>query len=421
MPRRRADRAGTQHRIVTALLLPALLVPTLAACSDDSPVVSSDPDADVAESIQRTLRQRARALVDRDTVAFERTFKQRNADFVAEQEQYFDNLGQLPLGTVRLEVAEDTLEPDGDAYWAEITLRLELQGYDVAPVVTRDRWRFAPTRDGRRYLLTSTTDPGWEARSGSQPQPWDLGEVEVRDGAGVLGIFDATTVANADAVLDSVSEGRFAVRSVLPVDVEDPGGVVVYTLADPAFVESLKGLPVDDPDQLDGATIAVPTDAGAGNGKVSSYRIVLNPHVIDESDAVLDRLVRHELTHVALGDHARGVPLWFTEGLAEYVSVQPIAPAERRLQTDALNLVAGGVDDVPSDEEFAGEHAEGWYAVSWWVCEYVAANYGEDALWALLDGFADGADPQTVVSEQLGTTTADLAQGGIALMRRTYG
>lgn len=421
MPRRRADRAGSRHRIVPALLLPALLVPTLAACSDDSPVVSSDPDADAAASIQRTLRQRARAIVDRDTVAFERTLKQRNPGFVAEQEQYFDNLGQLPLGTVRLQVAEESLEPDGDAYWAEITLRLELQGYDVAPVVTRDRWRFTPTRDGRRYLLTSTTDPDWEARSGSQPQPWDLGEIEVRDGAGVLGIFDATTVANTDAVLDSVSEARFAVRSVLPVDVEDPGGVVVYTLADPAFVESLKGLPVDDPDQLDGATIAVPTDAAAGNGKVSSYRIFLNPQVIDESDAVLDRLVRHELTHVALGDHARGVPLWFTEGLAEYVSVQPIAPAERRLQADALNLVAGGVDDVPSDEEFAGEHAEGWYAVSWWVCEYVAANYGEDALWALLDGFADGADPQTVVSEQLGTTTADLARGGIALMRRTYG
>ena len=416
-----ASPTGSRLRIATALLLPALLAPSLAACSDDSPVVSSDPDAGVADSIQRTLRQRARALAERETVAFARTFAQRDAGFVAEQEQYFDNLGQLPLGAVRLEVDEKSLEPDGDAYWAEVTIRLQLQGYDVAPVVTRDRWRFAPTRNERRYLLTSTEDPEWEAGSRPQPQPWDLGEIEVRAGAGVLGIFDAATVADADTVLDSVSEARFDVRSVLPVDVEDPGGVVVYTLADPAFLESLDGLPVDDPDLLDGATVPVPTDAASGKGKVSSYRIVLSPHVLDESDAVLDRLVRHELTHVALGDHARGVPLWFTEGLAEYVSVQPVAPAERRLQTDALNLVAGGVDDVPADEEFMGEHAEGWYAVSWWVCEYIAATYGEDALWTLLDGLADGADPQPVIEDLLGTTTSDLARGGIALMRRTYG
>ncbi len=165
----------------------------------------------------------------------------------------------------------------------------------------------------------------------------------------------------------------------------------------------------------------MPRNAASGSGPVSSYRIVLSPHVLDESDQVLDRLVRHELTHVALGDHARGVPLWLTEGLAEYVSVRPIAPADRRLQTDALNLVAAGVDDLPSDDDFAGEHAEGWYAVSWWACEYIAATYGESALWTLLDGLADGADQQQVVSEQLGTTTSDLVQGGIALMRNTYG
>jgi len=416
-----ANPTGSRLRIATALLLPALLAPGLAACSDDSPVVSSDPDADVADSIQRTLRQRARALADRDTVAFARTLAHRDSGFVADQEQYFENLGQLPLGTLRLEIDEKSLEPDGEAYWAEVTIRLELQGYDVAPVVTRDRWRFAPTRNERRYLLTSTEDPEWEAGAQPQPQPWDLGEIEVRNAPGVLGIFDPATVADAETVLDSVSEGRFDVRSVLPVHVEDPGGVVVYTLADPAFLESLKGLPIDDPDQLDGATIAVPTDAASGNGKVSSYRVVLSPHVVDESEAVLDRLVRHELTHVALGDHARGVPLWFNEGLAEYVSVQSTAPSERRLQTDALNLVAGGVDDVPADAEFRGEDAEGWYAVSWWVCEYIAATYGEDALWTLLDGLADGADPQSVVEELLGTTTSDLVRGGIALMRRTYG
>ena len=84
-------------------------------------------------------------------------------------------------------------------------------------------------------------------------------------------------------------------------------------------------------------------------------------------------------------------------------------------------MAAAGVDDLPSDEEFAGEHAEGWYAVSWWVCEYIAATFGEGALWTLLDGLADGADPQTVISDQLGISTSELVQDGIDLMRTTYG
>lgn len=420
MPTERLSPRGSRHRVRAVLLLPALLLSLLTACGDDSPVVPRDPEADVVAAIEHTLRQRARAIVDRDPVRFGRTLVQRDRGFLADQEQYLANLGQLPLGVVRFSVVDDSLEADGRGYWAEITVRLEIEGYDMSPVLTRDRWRFAPTRDERRYLLASTTDAAWEAARGPQPQPWDLGAVEVRTAPGVLGIFDASTVAGAYDVLDAVSEARFAVRSVLPLEIEDPGGVIVYALGDPAFVESLHGLPVSDPDRLDGATVPVPHDAGSASGAVSSYRILLNPDVLDEDEQVLDRLVRHELTHVAVGEQARGVPLWFSEGLAEYVSVQAISPAERRLQTDALNLVAAGVSDLPSDEEFAGPHAEGWYAVSWWVCEYVAATYGQEMLWTLLGELADGADQQSVVVDRLGISTSELVEGGIDLMRHTY-
>ena len=187
------------------------------------------------------------------------------------------------------------------------------------------------------------------------------------------------------------------------------------------FLESLDGLPVSDPDRLDGVTVPVPRNTNDTDGLVASYRVVLSPDVLDESAVVLDRLVRHELTHVALGDHARGVPLWLAEGLAEYVSVRPVAPAERRLQTDALDLVAAGVSDVPSDGEFSGPDVEGWYAVSWWVCEYIAATYGEPALWTLLDALTDRRDQQMVLYDQLGITTAELVRAGIRLLRRTYG
>ena len=105
MPTGTAD-AADRRRVRSALLLPVLLISLLTACGDDSPTAPSDPDAGVAEAIQRTLRQRARAIVDRDPVAFERTLGQRDRGFLAEQDGYYQNLGQLPLGTVRFDLAE---------------------------------------------------------------------------------------------------------------------------------------------------------------------------------------------------------------------------------------------------------------------------------------------------------------------------
>lgn len=413
-------RRPSRARVLRALL-PVLLAGPLSACGDDSPVVDVDPEAKVVAAIEQTLRQRAQALVRRDEAGFDRTVVERAPRLAAEQERYFDNLGQLPIGLLRYELDPDSLELDGNGYWAEITIHLQLEGYDVAPVATHDRWRFAPTRNERRYLLASTTDAAWEEESGPQPQPWDLGEIEVREGPGVLGIFDATTLPRADAVVSAVSEGRFEVRSVLPDDVGDPGGVVVYALADPSFVESLDSLPVKDPARLDGATVPVPRNDRDDSGKVSSYRVVLSPHVLYQDQSALDRLVRHELTHVALGEHARGAPLWLTEGLAEYVSVRPIAPAERQLQSEALDLIATDIRELPPDAAFGEARAEGWYAVSWWVCEYVAATYGETVLWSLLEQLADGGDQHAVVEDLLDISTADLVDGGVDLMRRTYG
>ncbi|KAA1416346.1 hypothetical protein F0U44_18655 [Nocardioides humilatus] len=425
----RTSAPDSRYRRLAALLSLALLGPAFAACGDDDvPVSPDDPERYVVEAIERTLHQRARAMLNGDSVGFDRSLARRDAAFVEAQDRYYGNVTQLPLGAVRFTLGTESLEPDGPdggdggAYWAEITIRLQIEGYDVAPVVTRDRWRFVPTANQRRYLLASTTDRAWEADHPSQPQPWDLDEeIEVRDAPGVLGIFDDDSLGSASSVLDAVSLGRFQVKSVLPTELSDPGGVVLYALSDPAFVDSLSGLPFSDPDRLDGATIPVPRDATDADGRVASYRILLSPHVLDQGEEVLDRLVRHELTHVALGERAQGVPLWLTEGIAEYVSVQPIAPAERRLQTDALNLAASGVDDLPSDADFGGEHAEGWYAVSWWVCEYIAATYGADALWLLLDALHDGGDQASVISQQLGISTSALAEQGVALMRRTYG
>ncbi|MBM7515199.1 hypothetical protein [Nocardioides nitrophenolicus] len=411
-------RARTLLPVLALLLLP------LTACSADPPPPTDSGAGydDVATLIQRTLDKRARGLRTHDVARFRKALDRSDPGLVQEQQTYFDNLAQLPVGELHYEVAADTITPveGSEDYWVEVVLSLGLDGYDAAPTRTRDRFLFTRSRDGRRLVITSTTDHAWETAHPGNVQPWDLGPIRVERTAGVLGIFDDTTVRHAREVLAAAGTGRSDVRGVIGSTGEDaPSGVVVYSLRDPAFLRGLADRTVGDPDRADGLTIAVPVDGTDPGQGVASYRVFLNPRVLDQPVGVLGRLVRHELTHATLGSRGRGAPLWLSEGVAEYVSVQSMAPARRRLPARALDLAAG-VRDLPGAAQFGSADAEAWYAVSWWVCEYVASVYGRPMLFLLLDRLADGADQAQVLPEVLGVTPAQLAQRGVGLMARTY-
>ncbi|HWJ83673.1 MAG TPA: hypothetical protein VNS55_15645 [Nocardioides sp.] len=410
MPRSPAERA-------LAPLLALLLVP-LAACSDDTPDYSYDAAAEAARGIGKTLHARVRAVRtgnERDFLATVVT----DPAFVDQQSTYFENLQQLPVGVFRYHLDRSTLERDGDsgAYWGEVEITLRLEGYDAAPVHTRDRFLFQPGRSGR-YRLASATDATWEQNHLTGSQPWDVGPIEVRDAPGVLGIFDDATAGDAGTVLDVVEAARDADVQVVPVD-RTPD-IVVYATSDPSYLDELAGLAGGDPEQADALTVPVPVDMADPGGRVASYRILLSDDVLDQPRDVLGRLVRHELTHVLLGDRGHGAPLWLTEGLAEYVSVQPMPTWDRKLPPSALSLAAG-VTDLPADEDFSGPDARAWYAVSWWVCEYIARDYGQQTLFWLLDELAGGTDQAEVLHRVLGLTSAQLALRGAALIQRTYG
>jgi hypothetical protein len=400
----------------------------LAACSDDlpPPTYSGNAYDDVATLMQRTLNQRAVALETHDQTRFRRSLDRTDAGLLDSEQVYFDNLGELPVGRLRFRVVEDTITPvegtdlEGNPeYWAEVVVALRLDGFDSAAVRTRDRFLFVPNADGSRLLVGSTTDYAWETDHPGNAQPWDLGRINVEREPGVLGIFDDWTADDAPAVMDAASAGRSDVRSVLGDAGAKVDGVVVYSLQDPTFLDGLAGQTVGDPDRADGLTIAVPVDALAPGKGVASYRIFVNPRVLYEPAPVVGRLVRHELTHALLGARGRGAPLWLSEGVAEYVSVRPMAPSQRRLPARALDVGATATD-LPGEAEFGGADAEAWYAVSWWVCEYVAATYGQDVLFSLLDRLAGGADQAKVLPEVLGISSSQLAQRGVALMSTTY-
>ena len=398
-----------------ASLLAALLLgaAALTGCSGGSDTDAEPPAAtsarDIAQTIGAALHARASAVRTADSGAFLHSVGGGPA-FHAQQRTWYDDLVQLPIRTLRYRVDPASLVRDGDAYWVTVRQVLQLDGFDPAPVVTEDRYRFAPaSRRPDRMRLVSVTDTAWEVEHDVRPQPWDLGPVQVRQGAGVLGIFDADSIAHASALLGSVEDGIASIAARVPYDWTRT--VVVYALSDPTFLDSLEDLPGDDPGDLDG--VAFPVG--------ESTRFVLNPTMLDRPGPDRDRLIRHELTHVAVGDHDDGAPVWLSEGLAEWVSVAPLAPQDRRLPDAALVAAEDGLGDLPDDATFNDADSEAHYGIAWFAVEYLADTYGEDAPWQLLDAVsAPDADVDTVLSEQFGTSTRNLAQQAGRLIVSLY-
>src|SRR5690606_11919626 len=101
------------------------------------------------------------------------------------------------------------------------------------------------------------------------------------------------------------------------------------------------------------------------------------------------------------------VPTWFSEGLAEYVWVRPLRPAERLISTEAVRAAEHGLQALPDDATFNGPDSAANYGIAWYACEYIAAAYGEQMLWRLLDELRAG-----------GGTSSD---GQDAVLLRTLG
>jgi hypothetical protein len=402
--------ARRSPRTPAVLLALCLSGPTLVACTgeDDPADTSVEAPADISGAIRNALDARAAAVRRADPEAFARSLGGRRT-FRDQQQTWYANLTQLPLERFRYRFDPRSLVRDGDGYWVTVDEVMQLDGYDDAPVVSPDRFRFVARAGSGRMRLTSVTDAEWENAHRLQPQPWDLGPVDVRAGAGVLGVFDADSVSTAGALLTSVESGISDVSAWVPYDWSRT--VVVYALTEPTFLDSLEDVPGDDPGDLD----AVSFPAGEGT------RFVLNPRVVADSGADRDRLVRHELTHVAVGSHDDLAPVWLSEGLAEWVSVRLLPAEERRLPDAALAAAEAGAADLPDDASFNDEDSQAHYGLAWWAVEYVADSYGDEAPWLLLDALgAPGADPEQVLRDQFGTSTRDLAEQADRMILATY-
>lgn len=409
-----APSAGT----VPAATSPTSTAPTSTSAGPSTPSLEGVPEA-----MSRALTLRATAVSIHDRRGFMAGLDHADAAFVARQQTYFDAIGRLPAGsTFSGSVLPDTVRHEGHHYRAWVVTTSQIAGFDALPVAGRQVLRFVDDPDHAGEVLLAGTPPPWaEQPPGAFLEPWEDEPVEFRRSHGVLGVFDEASAPATDAVMRSAEAALAEVATEVPYDWSRT--VIVYALGTPVMLTRLGDVPGGDPLALD----AVSFPLRAADGRLAGTRIAVHPRmaVARGPAAALprDRLLRHEMVHVAVGEHDDRAPVWLSEGIAEYLSVRSLAPEDRTLSRAAVQAARAGLRGLPTDAGFNGPSHEMSYGVSWWACEAIVDAAGELALWSLLDAYAaapDGTDPDTVLRQTVGLDGRALAGKAGRLMVAEY-
>ena len=422
----RSTRRGGPALLLVVLALVGALV---SGCSDDGEqsLLGTEQPVSMSDE-QQVLEQRAAALLDGDLPRFLATLDRSDKQLVRRQHRYFENLRQLPVEALTYDVLKSDWPaglraPGWGAQVAipQVRLSIQLQGYDVVPVQRITGFAFAH-KGGRTVIVSELTGAG-KPFPGSSPAPWDLVRIHVRNDLDTLQVYDDGTWGRADDVASALRSGVRHIRAEVPFGWD--GRAVVYVFSRRRVLDSFDGVPGGNIEHLGAMTF--PMYAVPGQPTVAGIRFTLLPSSLDAGGAFLDRIIRHELTHVALGEHDDGVPVWFAEGIAEYMGARDVPKDQRRIATVAVERARVGVHGLPASRGFNGDDQAWHYALSWMACAYIAASQGEDRLWLLVDALHDAgrgtedAEQDAVLQRVIGLDGAQLARRAAHRILRIYG
>ncbi|MCZ4500852.1 MAG: hypothetical protein JWQ74_3407 [Marmoricola sp.] len=419
-------------RQAALLVVLALLASLLAGCvgdGGDSLLGNNTANGSVTPAeAQVLLDTRAAAIRDNDLRGFLATLDSSNAGLLARQRRYFANMRALPVEVLAYTVLKSDWPVGLRAKsWSsyvsvpQVQVSTQLAGYDTTPV--RRITGFAFTRmEGRPTIVSELTGAGKQF-PGSSPAPWDLVRIHVQRGETTLQLYDDDTWSEAQQIGSTLRRGIADIRSALPFTWD--GRVVVYVFSRKVVLDSFEGVPGGNINHLGAMTF--PMYADLGQATVSGIRFTLLPSSVRAGQPFLDRITRHELTHVAVGDRDDGAPIWLAEGLAEYLGARSIPQSQRRIATVAITKAQAGVSAMPSTQSFNGGDQAWNYALSWMACDYIAATQGESKLWELMTTMHNGGegtadqDQDTVLLRVLGIDGRELAQAAARRILRIYG
>lgn len=335
--------------------------------------------ADRAASLAGDDPAAARELRDLTAAVGKVRLKTLDLRYVAAAPDRQDEVGRALLGD--------------DDFVAEVDLTWQLRGFDPVPaslevpIVLRD--------DGERISFVTARD-----QVADRAPIWFNDRVTVERPSSRVMLVQSDA-ASRTPLAPVVGSGVRTVRDALPgwdgrVVVEVPGSPERFARATGLASSSARGI------------AAVTTSSAVADLDGGPERVVVNARVYAPLGGVGQRIVMaHELTHVAVGAASSAMPLWLSEGYADYVALRRSDVSVRVLAAQIRSLVRreGPPRALPGPDEFDGGNADvgAWYEASWLAARLLAATYGEDALEGFYrradaDGGTDGA------FRELGTT-----------------
>lgn len=384
---------------------PSAVPPVSSSSSSSSPVAApvrtdTGPDEDRIRmaAMDALLLRRSAALLARDREGWAATVDPASADFAARQAAVFDNLADVPFDDVRMEYAGEgpplslqrAAEVGPGAWVARVSFVYRLADADVADI-RRDRYLTFVQR-GDHWLVADDSD------GAKNVDLWDLGPVGVvrGDRSLVLGTGDRALLTDLAARADRAAVAVDAVWGT-----GWPRTAVVVVPADQSQMAALLNRP--DETGLDQIAAVTTGEVGEPSGPAAD-RIIVNPAGFARlRDVGPDVVLTHEMAHVAVRARGPGqVPLWVSEGFADYVAYAGRDLSHRQVAGDVLDLVEAGAGPttLPTDADFdprQGDIAPA-YSSSWLAIDLIERTYGREAMLAFVD-------------LQVGTFTADGVQG----------
>ncbi len=177
-------------------------------------------------------------------------------------------------------------------------------------------------------------------------------------------------------------------------------------------------------------TNAIPGELGEGTGGVTEplrRRIVLP---MGGPLADTDHVIGHELVHAFQFDittrpgagpgetGANALPLWFIEGMAEYLSIGPVDANTAMWLRDAarqdVKEKLPTVDDLDNPKYFPYRWGQAFWA-------YVGGTWGDEIISDMLRAAARMGDPGRAMERLLGLTPKQFSEDWHAAIRRDYG
>jgi hypothetical protein len=398
-----------------------------ASSSHATQQYAPDPAALREEALSALLDQRAAAVRARDRDAFAATLDSTTSGFGLRQLAKFDALSKLPIGAFSYGTPEPApalseeraAQVGPDAWVSRVTGHYSFAGFDTARRAFESY--LTVVRRGAQWKLADDSD------GGNQPQVWDLPRLTVVRSPTTLVIGSGPT----SRLRPYLALGDLAVQRVRAVwTAKWNGRIVLVVPSSTAQMAEQVGQSASSVGQVAAITDG-PFDAG---GRAGADRVVVNPGAFATlQERGQQVVITHEATHVAIRSSTnRPVPLWLSEGMADYVGYRDVGVPRTQVAAVLLDRVRAGkgpkslpvaADFDPSRTTIAPSYNAAWLAVS-----HLVDRYGRSALVRFYlavgtseDKLADPGDPDANARAAFGsvlhTTEATFTREWLAYLK----